>query len=49
MPRQGRRLPWRIRNDYFRDAPVLRRGAIEDPVLRFSITQPTAVPASAAV
>jgi len=49
MPRQGKRLPWRIRNDYFRDAPVLRRGAIEDPVLRFSVTQPTAVPASAAV
>jgi cation diffusion facilitator CzcD-associated flavoprotein CzcO len=49
MPRQGKRMPWRIRNDYFRDAPLLRRGAIEDPVLRFSVAQPTAVPASAAV
>ena len=48
MPRQGKRMPWQIRNDYFRDAPVLRRGAIEDPVLRFSATQSTAVPASAA-
>lgn len=49
MPRQGKRMPWQIRNDYFRDAPVLRRGAIEDPVLHFSVTQSHAVPASAAV
>ncbi len=49
MPRQGRRAPWQIRNDYLRDAPLLRRGAIEDAVLRFSVTQSTAVPASAAV
>ena len=49
MPRQGKRMPWRIRNDYFRDAPVLRRGAIEDPVLHFSATRADAVPASAAV
>jgi cation diffusion facilitator CzcD-associated flavoprotein CzcO len=26
MPRQGKSLPWRIRNDYVRDAGVLRRG-----------------------
>ena len=39
MPRQGKRAPWQIRNDYFRDAPLLRRGAIEDPVLRFSATR----------
>ena len=37
MPRQGKRAPWQIRNDYFRDAPLLRRGAIEDPVLCFSV------------
>ncbi len=48
MPRQGKRMPWQIRNDYLRDAPMMRRGAIEDPVLRFSVTHPTAVPASAA-
>ncbi|RHW27310.1 NAD(P)/FAD-dependent oxidoreductase [Nocardioides immobilis] len=52
MPRQGKRMPWQIRNDYFRDAPVLRRGAIEDPVLRFSATpatvdEQTAAPAAA--
>ena len=49
MPRQGKRAPWQIRNDYLRDAPLLRRGAIEDPVLRFSATQSTAVPATTAV
>ena len=49
MPRQGKRAPWQIRNDYFRDAPLLRRGAIEDPVLRFSATQSIAVPATTAV
>ncbi|HWJ81692.1 MAG TPA: NAD(P)/FAD-dependent oxidoreductase [Nocardioides sp.] len=38
MPRQGRRMPWRIRNDYLRDAPALRRGRIADPALRFSTT-----------
>ena len=35
MPRQGKRKPWLIRNDYFRDAPVLRRGKIADPALQF--------------
>jgi cation diffusion facilitator CzcD-associated flavoprotein CzcO len=35
MPRQGRRKPWKVLNDYVRDAPVLRRGAIEDGVLKF--------------
>jgi Predicted flavoprotein involved in K+ transport len=36
LPRQGRRGPWRVHNDYLRDAPMLRRGAIDDGVLRFS-------------
>jgi hypothetical protein len=35
MPRQGRRKPWKVLNDYVRDAPVLRRGSIEDGVLKF--------------
>jgi len=35
MPRQGRRKPWKVLNDYVRDAPVLRRGAIDDGVLKF--------------
>lgn len=36
MPRQGRRGPWRVRNDYLRDAPMLRHGGIEDGILRLS-------------
>ena len=36
MPRQGRRAPWRIRNDYLRDAPALRRGRLADPALQFT-------------
>ena len=35
MPRQGKRAPWRIFNDYFKDAPLLRRGAIDDSALLF--------------
>ncbi|KAA1421717.1 NAD(P)/FAD-dependent oxidoreductase [Nocardioides humilatus] len=38
MPRQGKRMPWLIRNDYFRDAPMLRRGRVDDPVLQFRTT-----------
>jgi cation diffusion facilitator CzcD-associated flavoprotein CzcO len=38
MPRQGKSLPWRIRNDYVRDAGVLRRGRIAAPTLRFTST-----------
>src|SRR4051794_30573758 len=36
LPRQGTHGPWKVRNDYLRDAPVLRMGAIDDGVLRFS-------------
>ncbi|HZC74030.1 MAG TPA: NAD(P)/FAD-dependent oxidoreductase [Jatrophihabitans sp.] len=36
LPRQGARPPWQVRNDYLRDVPVLRYGAIDDGVLRFS-------------
>jgi cation diffusion facilitator CzcD-associated flavoprotein CzcO len=36
LPRQGLRAPWRVRNDYLRDVPVLRFGAIDDGVLRFT-------------
>ena len=38
MPRQGKRMPWRIRNDYLRDAPMLRRGPVADPALHFRTT-----------
>lgn len=35
LPRQGTRGPWRVTNDYLRDAPVLRYGRIDDGVLAF--------------
>lgn len=36
MPRQGTRGPWLVINNYFRDRAMLRKGAIEDGVLKFS-------------
>jgi cation diffusion facilitator CzcD-associated flavoprotein CzcO len=36
LPRQGTRGPWKLRNDYVRDVPILRNGAIDDGVLQFS-------------
>ncbi|WP_327144132.1 flavin-containing monooxygenase [Nocardia sp. NBC_01327] len=35
MPRQGTRGPWLVINNYFRDRTMLRKGAIEDGILRF--------------
>ncbi len=34
MPRQGTHGPWKVRNDYLRDIPMLRRAPIDDGVLR---------------
>jgi monooxygenase len=36
LPRQGRSGPWHVRNDYVRDVPMLRYGAIDDGVLQFA-------------
>ncbi len=36
LPRQGKRAPWRMLNNYLRDAPLLRHGRIEDGILQFS-------------
>jgi cation diffusion facilitator CzcD-associated flavoprotein CzcO len=36
LPKQGSREPWRLRQNYLRDALSLRRSRIEDGVLRFS-------------
>jgi cation diffusion facilitator CzcD-associated flavoprotein CzcO len=44
LPRQGRSGPWKVRNDYLRDAPVLRRAPIDDGVLKFSSRPRTAQP-----
>jgi cation diffusion facilitator CzcD-associated flavoprotein CzcO len=38
LPRQGKRLPWRVLNDYLRDAPMLRRSRIDDGILQFTRT-----------
>ena len=35
LPRQGTRGPWKVTNDYLRDAQMLRRGAIDDGILEF--------------
>ncbi|MGI8677671.1 MAG: flavin-containing monooxygenase [Jatrophihabitans sp.] len=42
LPRQGTHGPWKVRNDYVRDAPVLRYSAIDDGILQFS-TAPVAM------
>jgi monooxygenase len=36
LPRQGDRLPWSLAMSYRQDMQNLRRGAIEDPCLRFT-------------
>ncbi|HEY2272307.1 MAG TPA: NAD(P)/FAD-dependent oxidoreductase [Jatrophihabitantaceae bacterium] len=38
LPRQGLHAPWRVLNDYLRDAPMMRRGRIDDGILKFSRT-----------
>ena len=43
LPRQGTNGPWVVRQDYLRDVPVLRFGAIDDGILRFS-RDPVAAP-----
>ncbi|GAB2711431.1 flavin-containing monooxygenase [Nocardia thraciensis] len=36
MPRQGTRGPWKVINNYFRDRALLRKGPLEDGVMRFA-------------
>ncbi len=38
LPRQGTHGPWKVTNDFLRDAPVLRAGAIDDGLVTFSRT-----------
>ncbi|MBF6239257.1 NAD(P)/FAD-dependent oxidoreductase [Nocardia otitidiscaviarum] len=47
MPRQGTRGPWLVINNYFRDRALLRKGALEDGVLRFTRGAARRVPAAA--
>ncbi|WP_203335727.1 flavin-containing monooxygenase [Nocardioides limicola] len=41
MPRQGTRKPWKVLDNYYRDAIALRHGAVADATLQFS-DQPVA-------
>ena len=45
FPQQGTSGPWTIEMDYWADHSRLRKGAVEDPALRFSTAKP--VPATA--
>ena len=36
LPRQGARRPWRMRNNYLTDLPVMRLGRIDDGSIRFA-------------
>jgi monooxygenase len=36
LPRQGVRLPWRVRNNYLTDLPAMRLGRIDDGSMRFA-------------
>jgi cation diffusion facilitator CzcD-associated flavoprotein CzcO len=36
LPRQGTGGPWQVRNDYLKDAPMLRRAPIDDGLLQFT-------------
>ena len=50
LPRQGTESPWRVLNNYLRDAPMLRYRPIDDGVLEFqremtAVEQPEAAPA----
>jgi cation diffusion facilitator CzcD-associated flavoprotein CzcO len=36
LPKQGSREPWRLRQNYLRDAVTIRRGGLDDGALRFS-------------
>jgi monooxygenase len=36
LPKQGDREPWRLRQNYFHDVRTIRRGELDDGVLRFS-------------
>jgi cation diffusion facilitator CzcD-associated flavoprotein CzcO len=36
LPRQGTNGPWLVKQDYLRDVPILRLGAIDDGVIQFS-------------
>jgi hypothetical protein len=48
FPQQGTSGPWTIEMDYWADHERLRKGSVEDPVLRFSTAARAIVAAGAA-
>ena len=42
MPRQGKRGPWVVKNDFFHDLPMLKHARIDTPELRFDTRRPVA-------
>ncbi|RBY87878.1 NAD(P)/FAD-dependent oxidoreductase [Blastococcus sp. TF02A-30] len=36
LPKQGRRTPWRLHQNYIRDVRLMRHGSVEDEGIRFS-------------
>jgi cation diffusion facilitator CzcD-associated flavoprotein CzcO len=48
LPKQGRRTPWRLHQNYIRDVALMRRGPLEDEGITFTRRAPAAVPARAA-
>ncbi|MGW5520141.1 flavin-containing monooxygenase [Nocardia africana] len=44
MPRQGRRGPWKVINNYYRDRALLRKADLEDGILRFGTRSAAARP-----
>jgi len=40
FPKQGRRAPWRLYQNYIRDLLMIRRGPLEDEALEFSNPAP---------
>jgi monooxygenase len=47
LPKQGRRTPWRLHQNYLRDVALMRRGPLEDEGITFD-RRPSAVAARAA-
>jgi monooxygenase len=43
LPKQGRRTPWRLHQNYIRDVRLMRRGSLEDEGMTFQrVPVPTA-------
>jgi monooxygenase len=48
LPKQGRRAPWRLYQNYLKDVVVMRRGTVEDEGMLFSRGRPAAAVSPAA-